>query len=351
MKRIFVVFVAAAAFLAAVAVVRLGTAPPPVERGTLQVSLDSPAELAASHVPVKPSAGTRPEPTTAGERLFPPPPAAKTVPVNKAERLAQIRESFRALAKADATGALRQAKQLVDETERETALLELVTQWRKGELTNPRERAQAIADFGLEAGLGFELAKDPQLALLWADELTEGPGRAALVARIAVAMVGSDPTAAFALSDRLDSSGHRGFMDAVFAGWAEKDTDAALQYADQLPEATERDAAVQAIRSVAPVGIGTQIGVKDGYAVIQGLLPGAPAELSGQLDPGDRILAIAQGDNAFVDTRGIPLKDLVDMIRGAPGTLVQLQVLPSEAAPDATPRTVSILRGQIKFKQ
>jgi len=39
------------------------------------------------------------------------------------------------------------------------------------------------------------------------------------------------------------------------------------------------------------------------------------------------------------------------MIRGAPNTMVQLQVLPADAPPNAAPRTVSITRDQLKFKR
>ena len=91
--------------------------------------------------------------------------------------------------------------------------------------------------------------------------------------------------------------------------------------------------------------------MQDGIPVINRLLPGTPAELSGQLHAGDRILAVAQGNNSFVDARGLALADLVQAIRGAPGTLLQLQVLPADAPPDASARTVAIVRGQIKFKQ
>jgi len=351
MKRSLGILTVLAALVATVAVLRLGTGPsgvvPVVPPQQPPPPPNAPAD---STVPSPAAHPLNPIPSDQSAQVESPPPPPASVSLNKADRLAQLRDTFRAMAKGDPVAALRSAKRITDDTERETALLELVTQWRKGELANSRERAQAIASYGLEAGLGFELTKDPQLALAWADELTEGPGRAALLQQTAVAMVEGDPTSAFALSDRLDPSERRGFFDAVFAGWAGKDTDSALQFAEQLPDA-ERDPALQAIRSVAPVGIGTQIGVQNGYAIIQGLLPGAPAEQSGQLGPGDRILAIAQGDNAFVDARGMPLKDLVDRIRGAPGTLVQLQVLSSEAGPDATPRTVSIVRGQIKFKQ
>jgi len=76
-----------------------------------------------------------------------------------------------------------------------------------------------------------------------------------------------------------------------------------------------------------------------------------PAELSGQLHAGDRIVAIAQGNDSFVDAHGLPLKDLVDMIRGAPGSLLQLQVLPADAAPGSPPQLVAITRDQIKYKR
>jgi len=64
---------------------------------------------------------------------------------NKLERLAQIREAFRVLAALDRTNALRAAKQFTNTTERETALLALVTEWTQGDLNSPVDRARAIA--------------------------------------------------------------------------------------------------------------------------------------------------------------------------------------------------------------
>jgi carboxyl-terminal processing protease len=91
--------------------------------------------------------------------------------------------------------------------------------------------------------------------------------------------------------------------------------------------------------------------MQDGLPVINRLLPGMPADLGGQLQPGDPIVAKAQGNNAFVDARGMALVDVVQAIRGVPGSLLQLQVLSADAPPDATPRAVAIFRGQIKFKR
>jgi hypothetical protein len=243
------------------------------------------------------------------------------------------------------------AKQLTDDTERETALLTLVTEWTHGYLRRPDERAQAIAQHGLEAGLGMELAKSPELAMLWANELTEGPGRAALLGQIAAGMVRSDAAAAFALGDSVAPGDRQEFFSSVYAGWATQDTAAALQSAQQLDDPTTRDGALQAIRSVAPVGIGAEVTMQAGYAVIAGLVPEAPADLSGLLQKGDRIVALAQGDSSYVDARNLSLQEVVQMIRGAPGTTLQLQLLAADAPPDSTPRTVSIVRDQIKFKR
>jgi carboxyl-terminal processing protease len=91
--------------------------------------------------------------------------------------------------------------------------------------------------------------------------------------------------------------------------------------------------------------------VQDGHAVIGALLPDTPAALSGQIHPGDRIVGVAQGDNRFVDAANLSLGDLVGMIRGAPGSLVQLQIVPANAAPGSLPLTVPIIRDQIRHKQ
>jgi hypothetical protein len=270
---------------------------------------------------------------------------------NKLERLNRIRQSFVALAAGNPTNALRAAKDLTNDTERETALLALVTQWTQGHLSPAQDRAHYIATYGVEAGLGVELANNPELAVLWANELTEGEARAAVLRRTAAALVGSDPTTAFALGEQLPAEEQRKFLDAVLASWGAADTDAALKYADQLQDPAERDAALAAIRTMAPVGIGAALSIQDGYAVINQLIPGTPAELSGQVHPGDRIIALAQGDGAFVDARGLPLKDIVDMVRGAPNTTLQLQLLGADAGPDSPPRTVSILRNQLRFKR
>jgi hypothetical protein len=278
------------------------------------------------------------------------PEQTQSIP-SRVELLAQLRDQFRTLAAGEPKAALVAAKQLTNQVERETALLALVTEWKQGDLSPPRQRAWAIENYGLEAGLGMELTKNPELALQWANELTDGQGRAALLQKTAIAMLDSDPASAFALSEQFAPGERRDFVNAVFAGWAAKDTEAALRWADQMPDQAEAESALQAIRTVAPVGIGAELRVQDGYPIINSLISGSPAELSGMLHSGDRIVALAQGESAFVDTRTLPLPDIVKMIRGAPGTTLQLQVLSADAQPGALPQFVSIQRGQVKFKR
>jgi len=181
---------------------------------------------------------------------------------------------------------------------------------------------------------------------------TDGQGRTLPPANLSPDWMDADPAAAFASSAQLNPAERRKFLDAGFAAWARKDTEAALRWVEQnLSDPAEKEAATKAIRSVAPVGIGAELSMQNGYAVINRLLPGTAAEFSGQLRPGDRILAVAQGDNVFTDARTLNLHDLVQNIRGAPGSLIQLQVAPADAPPDSPPRTVILQRSQIKFKR
>jgi hypothetical protein len=195
------------------------------------------------------------------------------------------------------------------------------------------------------------LTKDPELAVLWANEMTEGKNRSALLEAAGIEMLRSNPLAALSLGDRFPTAERRQFLDSLLGAWAQMDTDAALGWAQQVQQPEDRDAALNAIRQVAPVGIGTQLAIQDGYAVITGLLPGAPAAQSGQIHEGDRIVGVVQGDGVYVDVHNIALQDLVQVIRGTPGSLVQLQVVSADAAPESAPRTVSIVRDQIRHKQ
>ncbi len=270
---------------------------------------------------------------------------------SKLERLNQLRNDFRLLAAGDPGTAMRSAKQLADATERETALLTLVTEWTQGELSSPAQRARAILAYGLEAGLGLELARNPELAALWAGELTAGRGRFALLEAAATGLLETNPTAAFALGEQLPQAERASLSQALLTSWAQNNTEAALQWVSKLPDPAWQNSALESIRNVAPVGIGAAITLQNGYPIIQDLVPNGPAQAGGQLRPGDRILGLAQDGTTFVDARGMSLENVVKMIRGAPGTPLHLQIQRADAAPNTPPQTIWIMRDQVKFKR
>jgi len=70
-----------------------------------------------------------------------------------------------------------------------------------------------------------------------------------------------------------------------------------------------KESAATAEPSYKLVGIGAEL--QSGYPNIKRLFPGSPAESSGQLHPGDWVVAVAQGDHAFVDTHNLSLQELV----------------------------------------
>ena len=98
------------------------------------------------------------------------------------------------------------------------------------------------------------------------------------------------------------------------------------------------------------VGIGAMLRTEDGYAKIESLVAGGPAQTDGRLKVGDRITAVAQGAAEFVDVRDMRLDKVVEMIRGKKGTRVRLLVIPA-AAPDPSKRKdVELVRDEIKLK-
>jgi carboxyl-terminal processing protease len=97
-------------------------------------------------------------------------------------------------------------------------------------------------------------------------------------------------------------------------------------------------------------GIGALLGSEDGYCKIRELVPGGPAAKSGQLKPGDRIIAVAQGSKEPTDIVNMPLAHAVDMIRGPKGTTVILTILPAGAADGVAPKKVPLVRDEIKLE-
>src|SRR6201981_1885968 len=98
------------------------------------------------------------------------------------------------------------------------------------------------------------------------------------------------------------------------------------------------------------VGIGAMLRSEDGYAKIESLVPGGPAQTDGSLKVGDRITAVAQGQAEYVDVREMRLDKVVEMIRGKKGTRVRLLVIPVNASDPSQHKSLHLVRDEIKLK-
>ena len=96
-------------------------------------------------------------------------------------------------------------------------------------------------------------------------------------------------------------------------------------------------------------GIGATLQEDDGYTKVMSLVPGGPAHKGKQLKVGDRIIAVAQGDEERVDTIDMRLSKVVSMIRGEKGTVVVLYVL--RGGVNGSKHIVKITRDEIKLKE
>jgi len=74
-------------------------------------------------------------------------------------------------------------------------------------------------------------------------------------------------------------------------------------------------------------GIGAVLRWEDGYTVVNSIVPGGAAARNGKLKADDRIIAVAQGKQAFESVIDMRLNKVVQLIRGKRGTKVGLQVL------------------------
>ncbi len=98
-------------------------------------------------------------------------------------------------------------------------------------------------------------------------------------------------------------------------------------------------------------GIGAALQNDNEFTVIRRVIPGGPADRSGGLDPGDRIIGVGQGNENIVDVIGWRLDDVVALIRGPKESTVVLEILPAENGLDSEPEVISIVRDEIKLEE
>ncbi|MBN2508357.1 MAG: carboxy terminal-processing peptidase [Verrucomicrobia bacterium] len=97
-------------------------------------------------------------------------------------------------------------------------------------------------------------------------------------------------------------------------------------------------------------GIGALLRSEDGICRIQSLTPEGPAERSGKLHPDDKIIAVAQSNQPPVEVVDMPLRKVVELIRGPKGTEAVLTIIPASASDPSVRQTVKLLRDEIRLE-
>ncbi|MDP2068394.1 MAG: carboxy terminal-processing peptidase [Lutibacter sp.] len=94
-------------------------------------------------------------------------------------------------------------------------------------------------------------------------------------------------------------------------------------------------------------GIGARLQKKNDYTRIDELISGGPAWKSGELEVGDIILKVAQGNQEPLDIVGMRLDHAIEFIKGKKGTEVRLTVKKI----DGTVKVVSIIRDIVELEE
>jgi carboxyl-terminal processing protease len=79
--------------------------------------------------------------------------------------------------------------------------------------------------------------------------------------------------------------------------------------------------------SLSLIGIGVALSERDGFAVVERIIPGGAAAQLDVLKPKDKIIEVAQAGEEPVNIIDMPLRDAVSLIRGKKGTEVRLTIL------------------------
>jgi len=94
-------------------------------------------------------------------------------------------------------------------------------------------------------------------------------------------------------------------------------------------------------------GIGARLQKKNDLTEITELISGGPAWREKELEAGDVVLKVAQGDNEPVDVVGMRLDDVVKKIKGPKGTEVRLTVKKT----DGSIKVISIIRDEVEIEE
>ena len=98
-------------------------------------------------------------------------------------------------------------------------------------------------------------------------------------------------------------------------------------------------------------GIGAVLQTEDEFTKVVRLIHAGPAYKQGDLQPSDRIVAVAQDDGEFIDIVGLRLDEVVKLIRGEKDTVVRLEVIPVSAKTDDSHTVIKIVRDTVKLEE
>ena len=96
-------------------------------------------------------------------------------------------------------------------------------------------------------------------------------------------------------------------------------------------------------------GIGVALSSRDGYSVVEKIIPGGAADKLNKLEPDDKIIGVSQEGGDVVDVIDMDLRDVVRLIRGDRGTKVHLSVL--RQGEETERFTVTIVRDKINLEE
>lgn len=94
-------------------------------------------------------------------------------------------------------------------------------------------------------------------------------------------------------------------------------------------------------------GIGARLQKKNDYTKVTELISGGPAWKQGELEVGDLILKVAQGNEEPIDIVGMRLDDAIEYIKGKKGTEVKLTL----KKVDGTIKVISIIRDVVELEE
>lgn len=99
-------------------------------------------------------------------------------------------------------------------------------------------------------------------------------------------------------------------------------------------------------------GIGAVLRRDGEHTVVERLIPAGPADKQGDLQPADKIIAVAQGvDGERIDVIGWRLDEVVQLIRGKKDTTVTLEVLSEVSVNPDESKLIRIVRNTVKLEE